>query len=175
MRKADWVRVVMFWVLLGATPLASAVVNLELKVNETVSPKVLEVTKNNAQCQGGPIGCIDVKHGTNPHMFFELKKACNGVDYKLTKFRIRETDEQWPTPQDPMDAARAKDFCADRNTGYVDFRYCKNDLKNSKMKLKNFNKKAGEVYYEVTAASCSNPNDKIYLDPLIRNGGGGIN
>lgn len=170
-KKVNWVRAGAFWIALGVTPLATAAVNIELELDDKGNPQALVVTKNNAQCAGGPIDCIEVKRGTQPHMFFNLKKACNGIDYKLTKFRITQTNKQWPTPQNPMDAAVARDFCADRNTGYVDFRYCNNDLRDGKMKLRNFNKKAADVYYEVTAASCSNPSKEIKLDPLIRNKG----
>ncbi len=170
-RKVNWVRAGAFWIAVAVTPLATAAVNVELELDNKDNPQALVVTKNNAQCPGGPIDCIVVKKGTKPHMFFALKKACNGVNYKLTKFRITQTNKQWPTSQNPMDVNVAKDFCADRNTGYVDFRYCNNDLKDGKMKLKNFNQKKAEIYYEVTAASCSNPNKKIKLDPLIRNKG----
>jgi len=154
---------------------AVAAVNVELEVDSSATPPVLVVTKNNAQCAGGPIECIEVEQGTNPHMFFTLKKACNGVDYKLSKFRIAEKNKQWPTPSNPLPLPVSKDFCADRNTGYVDFRYCNNSLADNEMKLKNFNSKAADVFYEVTATHCDNDEEKIYLDPQIKNGGRGLN
>jgi hypothetical protein len=170
-RKVNWVRAGAFWIAIAVTPLATAAVNVELELDNKDNPQALVVTKNSAQCQDEPLDCIEVKRGTKPNMSFELKNACNGVSYKLTKFRIRGASEQWPTSQNPMNADVAKDFCADRNTGYVDFRYCNNDLKDGKMKLKNFNNKVADVYYEVTAASCSNSSKEIKLDPLIRNKG----
>lgn len=153
---------------------AAAAVNIELEVDNSVNPPTLVVTKNNAQCTGGPIACIEVKPGTNPHMFFTLKKACSGVDYKLSKFRIAEKNKQWPTSTNPLPLDISKDFCADRNTGYVDFRYCSNSLSDKKMKLKNFNSKPADVFYEVTAMHCTN-DEEIYLDPQIKNGGRGRN
>lgn len=174
-KKTNWIRAGAFWIALGISGVVTAAVNVELKVDDENNPQALVVSKNNAQCAGGPLDCIEVKPGTNPHMFFTLKKACAGVNYRLASFRITQTDKKWPTPEDPMDAAVAKDFCADRTSGYVDFNYCRNDLQKGQMKLKNFNEHAGDVFYEVTAVRCDNPSYKIVLDPRIKNGGGAIN
>jgi len=168
-----FVKIVKFAVLpasLCFSTLAMAV-NVELKVDDSVSPPVIVVTSNNAQCPGGPLDCIDVKPGSQPHMFFKLPGACNGVEYKLTKFRIAEQDKKWPTSDNPMDAEIAKDFCVDRNDGKVHFGYCNNQLKDDMMKIKNFNRKRVNLFYEVTAEHCTNTGEEVYLDPEIRNRG----
>jgi len=161
----------MFAFALGSSASVLAAVNVELEVQVQGGTKVLVVTQNNAQCQGGPIDCIEVASGTQPHLFFNLKGACNGVDYRLTAFRIAQRNKQWPTPANPLQLSTAEDFCADEESGYVDFMACRNDLKSDKMKLKDYNRNAETVYYEITAANCANPADKIFLDPQIKNGG----
>lgn len=170
----NYVRKISFCIVLCFSATAMAAVNIELEVDNSVTPPILVVTKNNAQCTGGPIDCIEVARGTNPHMFFTLNKACSGVDYRLSKFRIAEENKQWPTPSSPLSLDVSRDFCADRNTGYVDFRYCDNSLTDKTMKLKNFNSKPADVFYEITATHCTN-NEEIYLDPQIKNGGRGLN
>jgi hypothetical protein len=154
------------------TTLVLGAVNVDLEVQNNNGSSVLVVTKNNAQCEGGPIDCIEVSEGSQPHLFFSLKGACHSTDYRLTKFRIAERDKQWPTPENPLSAQIAGDFCADANTGYINFVSCDNDVRDAMMKLKNYNRAAATVYYEVTAAGCTNPDDEIYLDPEIRNKGG---
>jgi hypothetical protein len=146
-------------------------VNVDLKVDTSVNPPVIVVSGNNAQCSGGPIDCIEVKARSQPHMYFKLANACRGVDYRLTKFRIAEQDKKWATAAKPMTADVAKDFCADRKDGYVHFNYCNNQLKDDMMKLKNFNKKKVDLFYEITAEHCTDPGKKIYLDPAIKNRG----
>lgn len=150
-------------------------VQVDLKVNNSVSPPVLEVISNTSPCAGDPSNsdCIEVKKGSQPHMYFNLKKACkaDGPNYKLMKFRITENNKDWPSFQKPMDSHVAKDFCADRNTGYVELRNCNNQRKDGTLKLKNFNSKPVTVYYEITAQPCSGSGDSIYLDPKIKNGG----
>ena len=158
----------LFLLALCSTSLALGAVNVDLEAQNGA----LVVTRNNAQCPGGPIDCIEVKHGTQPHLFFTLKDACGLTDYKLTKFRIAEADKQWPSSQNPLSVQIADDFCAVADSGYVHFEICGNDLKNGKMKIKDHNRSVTSVYYEITAVNCSNPNDKIYLDPRIENGGG---
>jgi hypothetical protein len=154
---------------LCSTSLALGAVNVDLQVQNGA----LEVTGNNAQCSDGPIDCIEVKPGTQPHLFFSLEDACSSsANYKLTKFRIAEREKQWPSSENPLSAQIADDFCADANTGYIDFMACNNDLKDKKMKIKDHNRSVTSVYYEVTAANCSNPEQEIYLDPRIKNGGG---
>jgi hypothetical protein len=157
-----------FCLALCSTTLALGAVNVDLEVQDGA----LVVIRNNAQCAGGPIDCIEVSQGTQPHLFFELKGACSSSDYRLTKFRIAERNKQWPSPGNPLSAQIASDFCADANTGYINFTTCENDLRDSKMKLKDYNRSPTSVWYEITAASCSNPNEEIYLDPQIKNGGG---
>jgi hypothetical protein len=153
---------------LGFSTQALAAVNVDLEVQNGT----LVVTANNAQCAGGPLDCIEIKSGTQPHLFFSLKGACSSSNYKLTKFRIAERDKQWPSLGNPLSGPIAGDFCSDANTGYVDFVSCNNDLRDGMMKLKDHNRSPSTVYYEITAANCSNPNDEIYLDPQIKNGGG---
>jgi len=156
---------------LGLSASLFAAVNVDLEIQSVNGANVLVVTRNNSQCADGPIDCIEVKAGTKPHLFFSLQGACAGTDYKLTKFRIAERNKQWPTPGTPLSAQVASDFCADANSGDIDFMTCDNDLRDAMMKLKDFNSAPGTVYYEVTAEHCMNPNDKIYLDPRIENKG----
>jgi len=156
-----------------STP-AFAAIQVYLEVDAGSGSPALKVKTNDAQCPGGPLNCISVKKGDKPDMFFNLKNACKsgGPAYRLTKFRITEKNKVWPTPSNPMNQKVAKDFCADRNTGYVDFNYCRNQQKDDKLKLKNFNATPATVYYEITAESCSGSGGAIYLDPQIRNTGG---
>ncbi|MCJ7816114.1 MAG: hypothetical protein MUP31_08715 [Xanthomonadales bacterium] len=156
-----------FCLALCSTTLALGAVNVDLEVQDGA----LVVIRNNAQCAGGPIDCIEVSQGTQPHLFFELKGACSSSGYRLTKFRIAERNKQWPSPGSPLSAQIASDFCADVNTGYINFMTCENDLRDSKMKLKDYNSSQASVYYEITAANCSNLDEEIYLDPQIKNGG----
>lgn len=157
---------------LGISGAAFSAVNIELEVQTQNGSRVLVVTKNNARCPDGPIDCVEVKAGTQPHMYFTLKGACKSVDYALTAFRIGTVDKEWPTPAKPLKTRTAEDFCAGAESGYVDFMACRNSLSDKKMKLKNFNRFEESVFYEVTAANCKNPADEIYLDPQIRNKGG---
>ncbi len=156
----------------GTSVNAWSAVNVELEVQNQGGSTVLVVTKNNAQCQGGPIDCIEVAAGTQPHLYFTLKGGCASSGYGLTAFRITQTDKQWPTPQRPLKLEIAEDFCAGEESGYVDFMACQNELRPDKMKLKDFNRFVENVYYEVTAANCTDPSDEIFLDPQIKNKGG---
>lgn len=151
-----------------STP-AMAAVQVDLEVNGSA----LLVTRNSAQCSGGPIDCIDVQHGTRPHLFFNLRGACgnNGPEYELTKFRIGMQDKVWPTSENPLPTDVADDFNANPETGYVDLNAGDNQLSNDKIKLKDNNSSKYSVYYEVTAAHCNGTPPDIHLDPQIRNGG----
>lgn len=150
-------------------------IQVDLAVDTDVNPPALKVISNSNPCDSGPgnSDCIEVAKGSQPHMYFNLKNACkaNGPDYKLTKFRIAEKNKDWPSLQNPMNQEVAKDFCADQNSGYVELRNCRNQRKDDKLKLKNFNMKAVDVFYEITAEPCSGSGDAIYLDPIIRNKG----
>lgn len=152
---------------LCSTTLALGAVNIELEVQGSQ----LVVTKNNAQCAGGDIGCIEIQPGTQPHMFFTLKGGCSS-GYKLSNFRISEGYKQPPSSNNPLNANIAGDFCADASSGFVNFSSCDNDLNDSKMKIKNYNRSVVTVYYDVEVANCGNGSDVITLDPQIRNGGG---
>lgn len=156
-----------FCIALCSTTLALGAVNIELEVQDSQ----LIVTKNNAQCAGGDIGCIEIQPGTQPHMFFTLKGGCSS-GYKLSNFRISEGYKQPPGPNNPLNANIASDFCADASSGYVNFSSCDNDLNESKMKIKDYNRSVATVYYDVEVVNCSNGSDAITLDPQIRNGGG---
>lgn len=162
----------LFIIAVGFSASAWAAVNIELEVRDQGGSKSLVVTRNNAQCPGEPIDCIEVASGTQPHLFFTLKDACNGTDYRLTGFRITQHNKQWPGPGNPLKLSLAEDFCADEESGYVDFMACRNELKADKMKLKDYNRNSETVFYEITAANCVNPADEIYLDPQIKNKGG---
>ena len=150
-------------------------IQVDLEIDTGVNPPALKVTNNSNPCDSGPgnSDCIEVAKGSQPHMYFNLKNACNagGPDYKLMKFRITEKNKDWPSLRNPMNQEVAKDFCADRNSGYVELRNCRNQRKDDKLKLKNFNSKEANVYYEITAEPCSGSGDAIYLDPVIRNKG----
>ena len=156
--------------VLGFSSLAVAAIQVDLEVNESK----LVVTGNNAQCSDGPIDCIEVKFGTNPHLFFNLKGACmdKGPDYRLTAFRIGTQNKVWPTSENPLPAHIASDFNASPNSGYVNLTAGDNQLSKDKIKLKDHNRSAYTVYYEVTASHCTNTSaGDIYLDPSIKNGG----
>jgi hypothetical protein len=153
-----------FCLALCSTTLALGAVNIELEVQGSQ----LVVTKNNAQCAGGDIGCIEIQPGTQPHMFFTLKGGCSS-GYRLSNFRISEGYKQ---PPGPLNENIASDFCAEASSGYVNFSSCDNDLSESKMKIKDYNRSVVTVYYDVEAVNCSNGSDVIVLDPQIKNGGG---
>jgi hypothetical protein len=156
---------------IGTSASVWAAVNVDLEVQNQNGTNVLVVTKNNSQCADGPIDCIEIKPGSQPHLFFSMQGACTGTDYRLTKFRIAERNKQWPTPGNPLNAQTASDFCADPGTGYVNFMTCDNDLRDGMMKLKDFNRTPTTVYYEITAENCMDANEEIYLDPRIENKG----
>lgn len=169
-KPITWVRCALVLTALGFSTLVVAAVQVELQV----SGSELVVTANNAQCTGGPIDCIEVKQGTNPHLFFNLNGACgnNGPAYKLTAFRIGLQNKVWPTSSNPLPLNIAQDFGADPNTGYANLGQDDNALRDNKIKLKNHNSSAYVVYYEVTATHCTDMTaPKIYLDPQIKNGG----
>ncbi len=94
-----------FCLALCSTTLALGAVNIELEVQGSQ----LVVTKNNAQCAGGEIGCIEIQPGTQPHMFFTLKGGCSS-GYRLSNFRISEGHKQPPSPGNPLNAEYCKRF-----------------------------------------------------------------
>ena len=163
----------LFFAMLGLTAPAFGAIQVGLALEQTTSPPSIKVVSNTAQCAGGPIDCIEVAKRTQPFIYFNLPKACkaDGPAYRLAKFRIAEQRKAWPTSANPMNHTIAKDFCADRNTGYVHFSYCDNDLKDDKMKLKDHNLAEGTVWYEIQAAPCDGSGGEIRLDPQIRNKG----
>jgi hypothetical protein len=169
--KTKW-RATLLILAAGASANAFSAVNIELEVQNQGGSTVLVVTKNNARCPGGPIDCIEVAAGSQPHLFFTLKGGCDSTGYGLTAFRVAQAEKQWPTPQRPLKLEIAEDFCADEESGYVDFMACQNELRADKMKLKDFNRLEGSVFYEVTAAHCTDPAKEIFLDPQIKNKGG---
>ena len=163
-------RIALVLMALGFPTLAVAAVQVELEVDGSK----LVVTRNTAQCPGGPIDCIEVKRGSNPHLYFNLKRACknNGPVYKLKAFRIGMKNKVWPTPSNRLTEEVAEDFGAGRGTGYIDFTKNNNQLTDGKMKLKDHNRNPATVFYEVTAAHCTDMTaPDIHLDPQIKNGG----
>ncbi len=164
-------RSALFFMAMCSSASVLAAVNVELEVQNQNGTNVLVVTRNNSQCAGGPIDCIEIGQGSKPHLYFRMPGACESSGYRLTEFRIAERNKQWPTPGNPMDAQIASDFCADPSTGYVNFVTCENDLRDSMMKLKDFNRTRATVFYEVTAANCMDASEEIYLDPRIENQG----
>jgi hypothetical protein len=166
----NWARFAVFLVALGFSTLALAAVQVDLEVDGSK----LVVTGNTAQCVGGPIDCIEVKQGTNPHLFFNLNGACgnSGPVYKLTAFRIGLQNKVWPTSSNPLPANIARDFDANPQTGYTNLSQGDNKLNDNKIKLKDHNSSAYMVYYEITATHCTDITaPKIFLDPQIKNGG----
>lgn len=157
--------------LLWSAPVMA--VNVDLEVDASVSPPVLKVARNTARCPGGPIECIEVTRQWAGHMQFMLRNACQGVDYRLTEFRLRLLAKpDWPSSGDPMDAKYAQDLCVRADDGYVDWNACNNVRKDHMLLAKNNNREAMEYYYLITAEHCST-GQKIYLDPVMRNTGGG--
>jgi len=157
-------------VAVGFSGSAMAAVQVDLQVDGSR----LVVAANNAQCAGESIDCIDVKHGTNPHLFFNLSGACgnNGPVYRLAAFRIGMQSKVWPTPSTPLPTHIASDFNANPQTGYVNLTVDNNQLSNNKIKLKDHNRSTYTVFYDVTAAHCTDMTaGDIHLDPKIKNGG----
>jgi len=147
-------------------------VNVTLEVDDSVDPPVLVVINNNAQCPGGPIDCIEVPRGQQPHMFFKLNKACQpgGSEWGLSRFYVMEYEKSWPAP---VDSAIADEFCANPGTGEVNLNSCGNQVKDNQLKIKNYNRTEGSVYYMIEAQHCTDSGrPPIGLDPEIRNRGG---
>jgi len=158
-----------FPLMLSANVFA-VVVNLD--VDESQDPPTLYVSNNNAQCRGGPVDCIEVTRGSQPHMFFKLNKACQpgGSNWRLSRFYVMKHEKHWPAP---LTTEIANEFCADPNTGEVNMNRCDNKAKNNQIKIKNYNRKEGTVYYMVEAEHCTDTGRRpIGLDPEIRNKGG---
>jgi len=153
----------------------SAAVNVALEVDDSVNPPVLVVVNNNARCPGGPIDCIEVQSGEQPHMFFSLNRACQpgGSEWGLSRFYVMEYEKTWPAP---LTTEVADEFCANPDTGEVYLSRCQNQARDNQLKIKNFNRSEGSVYYMVEAQHCTDPGRRpIGLDPEIRNRGGGNN
>lgn len=166
----NWTKFAVFLAALGSSTLAMAAVQVELEVKGLK----MVVTGNNAKCVDGPIDCIDVKKGTKPNLFFNLNGACgnSGPAYKLAAFRIGLQNKVWPTPSTPLPENIAQDFNANPQTGYVYLGRDNNQVTDNKLKLKNHNSAAYTVYYEVTAAHCTDMTaPDIHLDPQIKNRG----
>jgi hypothetical protein len=166
----NWARFAVFLAAIGFSTLAMAAVQVGLQV----SGSKLVVISDNAQCAGGPIDCIDVQKGTKPNLFFNLNGACgnSGPAYKLTAFRIGLQNKVWPTPSTALPTDVADDFGANPHTGYVNLSEGNNQLSDNKIKLKDKNGSEYTVYYEVTAAHCTDMTaPDIHLDPQIKNRG----
>ncbi|MDH3787426.1 MAG: hypothetical protein OES53_02570 [Xanthomonadales bacterium] len=147
-------------------------VNVTLEVDESVNPPSLYVVNNNAQCAGGPIDCIEVESGSQPHMMFKLLRACQpgGPLWGLSGFYVMEEEKNWPAP---LDSGTAGEFCANSGTGKVDMNSCGNNQRDDQLKIKNYNRTPGTVYYMVEAKHCTDSGrSPIHLDPEIRNRGG---
>ncbi len=151
---------------------AQAAIHVDLAVDETTSPASLKVTGNNAQCADGPVDCIDVSKGSSPNLYFDLDRACSsfGPNYRLSQFRIAMTEKGWPTAENPLPDYVAADFNADATTGVVDLGAGSNQLRDYRIKLKDENSKAYDVFYEITATACDG-SGTIVLDPTVRNTG----
>lgn len=147
-------------------------VNVTLEVDDSTDPPRLVVVNNTARCPGGPIDCIEVSSGQQPHMYFRLNRACQpgGTEWGLSRFYVMEQEKVWPAS---LAVATADEFCADPNTGEVDMGSCGNQARDNQLKVKNYNRNAGTVYYMVEAAHCTDSGRRpIGLDPEIRNKGG---
>jgi hypothetical protein len=166
------------WVAAAAVVAASfpamalAAIHVKLAVDASSSPARLYVTSNDAQCPGGPSDCIQVPKGGSDNLFFDLDNACHadGPDYKLQQFRIAEAPKQWPSPGNPLPAHMAADFGADANSGVIDLSAGTNQLKDDRIKFKDDNSTAYEVFYEIVAVGCSGAGE-ARLDPSIKNTG----
>jgi hypothetical protein len=80
-------------------------------------------------------------------------------------------NKDWPTQDNPLSSDVAGDFNADPNTGYIKWDGS-NSLGDDKIKIRNKNRTAYSVFYEITATECTGSGE-IKLDPVIKNGGGG--
>jgi hypothetical protein len=160
--------------ILMVPALAVAATHVELDATPKTNPTALVVIDNDSQCAGGEIDCIAVPQGSGHNMFFDLDKACktDGPAYKLSAFRLAEADKAWPTPANPLSKKITDDFNADPTTGYIKWDSNDNTLSDDRIKLKNKNIEAYNVYYEITATECTGTGE-IKLDPVIKNGGGG--
>jgi hypothetical protein len=146
--------------------------HVELAVDSTTAPPRLYVILNDSKCPGGADDCIEVARGSSHNLFFDLDNSCkaSGPEYKLQQFRIAMSSKNWPTSGNPLPAHVVDDFDADPNTGYVNLAGGDNQLKDERIKLRDMNSSAYEVFYEITAVSCTG-NGEIKLDPTIRNTG----
>lgn len=163
---------ILLLVAAGANGSAWAAVNVSLEVDDSVSPPVLVVVNNNSRCPGGPIDCIEVQAGTQPHMFFRLNRACQpgGTEWGLSRFYVMEYEKSWPAP---LATEIADEFCADPNTGEVNLDRCENQGRDNQLQIKNFNRSERTVYYMIEARHCTDSSRRpIGLDPEIRNRGG---
>jgi len=162
--------------------LTSAAINVNLEVYTAAGgEQALRVAAvgNDSPCGGGSPSnsdCIEVGKGKTPHIFFNLKKACEqdaggnpiGPEYGLTEVRITMVNKVWPSAGNPLNAVVVSDFNANPDTGVVKLK----KKKPWKLKLKNFNSHAYTVFYQITAEHCTDGNaDDIHLDPQIRNTG----
>ena len=152
--------------------MAMAAVHVELAVDGTTAPPRLYVILNDSKCRGGADDCIEVAKGSSHNLFFDLDDSCkaSGPEYRLAQFRIAMNSKDWPTSGNPLPPHVANDFDADPNTGFVNLASGENQLKDERIKLRDKNSSAYEVFYEITAVSCTGSGE-IKLDPTIRNGG----
>ncbi len=160
------------WILFLALSADVFAVVVTLDVDESQDPPLLYVSNNNARCAGGPIDCIEVTRGSQPHMFFKLNRACQpgGNQWGLSRFYVMEREKNWPAP---LTSETADEFCADPNTGEVSMSRCDNKANDNQLKIKNYNRTQGSVYYMVEAEHCTDSGrPPIGLDPEIRNKGG---
>ena len=178
------VQLAVFFSAVSYSAFSMAAVNVSLEVVDGANGKVLQVVSNDKPCNdagSSNSGCIKVAPNTKPKMYFKLPGSCGRWGYRLSQFRIVEEDpawpggkpssSDWPSRSNPLDREVAKDFCADENSGIVDFMGCNNRRTNQLMMFKNDNNVQVDLFYQITAVSCTNSSDEITFDPLIKNGG----
>ena len=120
-------------------------VNLTLEIDDSMDPPRLTVVNNNSRCPGGPIDCIEVARGQQPHMYFRLNRACQpgGPEWGLSRFYVMEREKDWPSS---LKTGTADEFCAHPDTGEVDMNRCGNQARDNQLQVKNYNRNEGTVY-----------------------------
>jgi hypothetical protein len=154
--------------------LANAAIHVDLEVVKVAGNDVIQVAGNSAECQGGPVDCIEVKKKSKPNIFFYLENACKsgGPDYKLTGISVSMVKGDPPSAGNLLPAVVATDLFTDsRKDGDVDLvggNGGKNKVTDDKIKFKNKNSYPYTVYYTISAMKCDD-SVEIKLDPRIQN------
>jgi len=151
---------------------AAPKVELEVELDNAGNAVALRMISNNEKCSNAEPECVLISKGSSPNMFFDLDDACEtgAKEYKLTAMRISMTHKVWPTCAAPLPDDVAYDFLADPHDGFINFRERGNYVRDDRIKLRNKNRTATDVHYEIIASHCTDAaKPDIKYDPRIRN------